>query len=209
MAKLTDLTVKELKAELVKLGMPEDDVDAFRTRAPLIATIKTMEATSVVKEKGEGEADDKVVRVKSIKETPTPSEERKVNKNWKNKAVKMKARLLAQEVISILIPLEPAEKKGVVVWAYTSNGDKMSVAVWNTLTLEEKMGTHQVHVAGAIESVQLNGYKYFIPKGVYTPVPEQIAKVISNSQQQTLDAGSEMKLDRIDPKTGRPFNEIL
>lgn len=189
MEDLETLTVKELRAKLVELGMPEDDVEAFRTKAPLIASIHTLMAKDVVNEdKEEGE----VKRVKTLEETPKPAEERKVNENWKNKAEAMKARLLAQPTVSILIPLEPAEKKGVVEWRTDKSGEK-----------------YQVHLDGAIESVQLNGYKYFIPKGVYTPVPQQIAEVISRSQQQTLDAGSEISLDRIDPKTGRPFNEIL
>lgn len=202
---LESLTVKQLQAELVKLGMPEEDVKAFKTKAPLISSIRTLEAKDAVKESGEEE----VKRVKSIEEAPKPVEERQVNKNWKNKAEAMKNRLFKQPVVSILIPLEANEKAGVVVWAYTKDGAKMSDEEWNSLSIDQKMGTHQVAVSGAVESVQLNGYKYFIPKGRYTPVPQQIAEIISKSQQQTLDAGQDIRLDRIDPKTGRPFADTL
>jgi len=54
------LTVKELQAKLVELGMPEDDVQAFRTKAPLIASIKTLGAKEAII-KGEEEEVKKVV----------------------------------------------------------------------------------------------------------------------------------------------------
>ena len=95
----------------------------------------------------------------------------------------MRNKLLAQEKVNILIPVDPTERAGVVEWRKDKNGED-----------------YQVHISGAITSVQLNGYKYFIPKGVYTPVPRQVAEVISKAQQQTLEAGSNISLDRIDPK---------
>jgi len=185
------LTVKELQAKLVELGMPEDDAKAFKTKAPMIASIRTLEAKEVVIDTVKGEAGE-VKKVASIEERPNPSEDREVNKKWKSKAEKMKARLLAQEQVSILIPVEAHEHAGVVEWRTDKNGQQ-----------------YQVHISGAVESVQLNGYKYFIPKGIYTRVPRQIAEVISNSQQQTLEAGKDISLDRIDPNTGRPFADSL
>ena len=203
MRDLETLTVKELQEVLVNLGMPEDDVLAFRTKAPLVAAIRMQQVKDI---KVEGE---EVKRVKSIEEKPKPAEERQVNKRHLQKAKAMKHRLLGQTTVSILIPTEAGEQKGIVVWASSKTGDKMSFDVWDKLTLDEKMETHQIHVSGGLDSVQLNGYKYFIPKGQYTPVPQQVAEVISRSQQQTLDAGSEVRLDRIDQKTGRPINEVL
>ena len=187
MNELETLTVKELQAKLKELGMPEDDVMAFRTKAPLIAAIKTLQAKDAVVQEPE-----EVKKVASIEEKPNPAEDREVNKRWKNKAEAMKARLLAQEKVSILIPLEAGLQAGVVEWRTDKNGEQ-----------------YQVHISGAIESVQLNGYKYFIPKGKYVQVPRQIAEVISKAQQQTLEAGADISLDRIDPKTGRPFSEVL
>lgn len=220
------LTVKELQDKLVELGMPEDDVQAFRTKAPLIASIRTLEARDAVadvptaqavsekeaKEIAEGK------KVASIEEKPNPTEDREVNKKHLEKATIMKKKLLQQPIISILIPLEPTEKAGVVQWAWNKSGKYKNVNVkerlltdaeWNALSLEDKMDTMQVHISGDITSTQLNGYKHFIPKGRYTPVPHQVAEVISKSQQQTLDAGADISLDRIDPRTGRAYNEIL
>lgn len=211
---LEKLSVKDLQAKLVELGMPEDDVKAFKTKAPLISSIRTLEAKDAVKESDEEE---EVKKVKSITETPKPREEKQVNARHYKKATAMKERLLQQPTVSILIPLEAGEKVGVVSWAYDKKGqsakDKTRVmltdAEWNALSLEEKMKTYQVVESGAFESVQPNGYKWFIAKGRYTPVPQQIAEIVSRSQQQTIDAGADIKLDRIDPRTGRPINEII
>jgi hypothetical protein len=186
MKELNTLTVKQLQEKLISLGMPEEDVKGFKTKAPMIASINTLEAKEATKEPEE------VKKVASIEEKPNPSEDREVNKRWKSKAEIMRNKLLAQEKVNILIPVDPTERAGVVEWRKDKNGED-----------------YQVHISGAITSVQLNGYKYFIPKGVYTPVPRQVAEVISKAQQQTLEAGSNISLDRIDPKTGRPFKEIL
>lgn len=183
------LTVKELQERLVKLGMPEEDVQSFKTKYPLVATIRTMEAKEAVSKEEKVEESPKVL---TIEEKPNPAEDREVNKKWKTKAEAMKLKLLSQEKVSILIPLEPTERVGVVEWRNGKNGE-----------------AYQVHISGAKEEVQLNGYKYFIPKGVYVQVPRQVAEVISKAQQQTLEAGANISLDRIDPKTGRPFSEIM
>lgn len=187
-----NLTIKELQEKLVEFGMPEDEVSAFKSKAPIISTLKAMSAQqAVLSEEIEEEAEQES-KVDSLEDRPNPNEEREVNKKWKTKAEKMKSILMAQPKVSILVPLDPGERVGVVEWKEDRYGDK-----------------YQVHISGAIESVQLNGYKYFIPKGVYTPVPQQIAEVIAQAQQQTLSAGSSISLNRIDPNTGRPFNEIL
>jgi len=178
MEKTKTLTVKELQARLIELGMPKEDAETFKTKAPMIASIRSLEAKEEVK------------KVASIEEKPSPSEDREVNKRWKSKAAAMRDRLALQPKVSILIPLAPTEKQGQVEVRTDKEGNE-----------------YQVHVSGAVESVQLNGYKYFIPKGRYTPVPQQIAEVISKSQQQTLNAGNDIKLDRI--KDGRPVRDSL
>jgi hypothetical protein len=187
MNELETLTVKELQDKLVSLGMPQEDVEAFKTKAPLIASIKTMMAKDAVRE-----PEEEVKKVATIEEPINPSEEKKVNKEWKSKAERMKAQLEAQEQVSILVPLADGERAGVVEWKVDKDGQR-----------------YQNHISGAVESVQLNGYKYLIAKGVYTRVPRQIAEVISKAQSQTLEAGKNISLDRTDPNTGRPMADSL
>ena len=187
-----NLSLKELQDKLVEFGMPQEDVSAFKSKAPIISTLKAMSAQqAVLSEEIEEEAEEEA-KVATLEERPNPNEERETNRRWKTKAEKMKAILLAQPQVSILVPLDAGERVGKVEWREDARGDKF-----------------QVHISGNIETVQLNGYRYFIPKGVYTPVPQAIAEVIAQSQQQTLNAGSNISLNRIDPVTGRPFNEIL
>ena len=180
---MEELTIAQLQARLVELGVPESEAKAIRVKAPLITFVNTLLAKDAVKE---------VEKVDSIEERPNPSEDRQVNKNWKSKAEKMQDHLESQERVSILIPLEPGEKRGTVEERVGKNGRK-----------------YQVAVSGAVDSVQLNGFKYFIPKGVYTSVPRQIAEVISNSQQQTLEAGKDFLLDRQDPTLGGSVRDRL
>ncbi len=51
---------------------------------------------------------------------------------------------------------------------------------------------------GSTMPVTLNGYRLNIQKGVYVDVPEQVARIIMKSQQQTIAA-----LDGENPKTGK------
>jgi hypothetical protein len=186
------LSVKELQDKLVELGMPEDDVAAFKTKAPLIASIKTLQTKDAEKTVEVAEKVEEVKKVASITEKPNPVEDRMVNKAWKAKAEAMRRHLEKQEDVSIILPLEPGEKPGVVE------------------TRTDKYGyDYQVAVSGAVETIQLNGLKILIPKGTYTKVKRQVAEIIARSQQQTLEAGRDVEIDRIDPATGRPVREML
>jgi hypothetical protein len=187
MKDLESYTVKQLKDRLIKLGMPEDDVEAFKTKAPIIASINMLEAKKAVDKEEE-----EPKKVASLEERPNPTEDRLVNKRWKNKAERMQDHLEAQEKVSILIPLEPTEKQGVVEERVGEDGRK-----------------YQVHISGDYTTVTLNGFKTMIPKGKYVKVPMQIAEIIAKSQQQTLDAGRHISLDRIDERTGKPYSEVI
>jgi hypothetical protein len=188
MNELELLTVNQLKDKLVELGMPREDVDTFKTKAPLIATINTM----LAKDATEPEVVEEVKKVATLEEAPNPVEDREINRRWLDKAKRMQDHLEQQEFVSILIPLEPTEKVGVVEERVGKDGRK-----------------YQVHISGAIETVTLNGFKTMIPKGRYVPVRRQIAEVISESQQQTLEAGGNISIDRVDPRTGKPLSEVL
>ena len=173
-------TAKELKAELVELGMPAEEVDAFNSKAQLLSVINTMKAKKVVE------------RVDTLEEKETPKEAKEFAYLYNSKAEIMRNRLNGQPKIRILLPLSGDEKPGVVDWRTDKHGHQ-----------------YQYVVSGSYETVQLNGCKWIIPKGVYYDVPEQIADVLNKSYEQTMKAGAEVSMDRIDNKTGRPMSDIL
>ena len=170
--KLAKMTVKELRAEVIRLGMPEEDAENFETKKPLIATINTLRAQKVVE---------------------TPGQLKKEKKAYLSKKERMRAVLMAQPTVRILIPLEGKQKKGVVKWVYN----------------ERNKRKEQVYVEGAYTPVQINGFKWFVPHGVYTEVPRQIADMIAESQQVTQEAGKDWLVDRDDPKTGGKVRDKL
>jgi len=169
---LMKLTVKDLREVVIKLGMPEEDAENFETKKPLIATINTLRAQKVVETLGE---------LKKEKEEHL------------SKAERMRAILMKQRKIRILIPLQGKEKPGVINWVY------------NKVTKRKE----QVYVSGAYTPVQINGFKWLVPHGKYDEVPEQIADIISESQNITAEAGKEYLIDRIDPDTGKPVRDKL
>jgi hypothetical protein len=46
---------------------------------------------------------------------------------------------------------------------------------------------------GSTFPVTLNGYRLNIQKGVYVPVPKQVAEIVMDSQNQTVAAADELK----------------
>jgi len=177
---MEERTLKELQKELVKLGMPEEEVKSFNTKAQVLAVINTLDAKKAVE------------KVKTLEEVESPTEKKAFEQQWLSKAMIMKKRLEEQPKVRFLLPLEGSEKQGVVEWRTGKNGEK-----------------YQYVVSGSVETVQLNGYKYFIPKGVFVDIPEQIAQVLSESYKLTAAAGSNISMDRIDDKTGKPMRDIM
>lgn len=93
---LTKLTVKELRAVLVSLGMKEEDAENFETKRPLIATINTLRAK----------------RTEAVVETKGQLKEDK--KQYMSKKEQMREILMAQPKVRILVPCEGDEKPGVI-----------------------------------------------------------------------------------------------
>lgn len=202
---MEDKTLKELKEELIELGMPEEDADEFRTKAAAEATINALRSTKIRDEVMLDEGEE--VQEDSIEESPNPREDKETNKSWKSKAMRMKSKLLSQEFVSILVPLDPEEKIGEVEWVDSNNEDVIPLKEWMRLPHNQKMGTYQKHIGGAIISPQLNGYKFFIPKGVYYQVPMQIFEVVNEANMEQVKATQYKNLERLDPKTGRPYKD--
>lgn len=195
--KLEELTVKELQEMMVKLGMPEEAAKTFKAKAPAIATINTLRAKEAVEsdKPQPAKADEPVKKVATIIEPRNPAEERQINKRWFGKAKIMRDKLMKQletDPVSIIIPLMPGEKRGVVEWRVDDEGEK-----------------YQVKISGDVATPQLNGFIFMVPKGVYYQVPKQVAELIAASEQQTLTAGDHMSMDRIHPETGKPVREAL
>ena len=170
-----------LKKEAVKLGMSEVDVIKFKDEDTLRATINTLKANQVVVP--EPEVITPVVE--------SPKENKEDERRWKTKADRQKTFFDSQEKITVMIPLEPGEKPGVIKTKKV--GDREETFV----------------VSGAVWSKTFNGYRVIIPKGVYTPVAKGIAENLSKELNQTMTAGEAFKLDRIDPNTGRPVRDQL
>lgn len=197
---MSEQTLKELQEELVELGMEEEEASEFRTKAAAEVTIKMLKKQPAEKAPEEE-------KVKSIEERPDPKEEKVVNKSWKSKANRMKAKLLDQEFVSILIPLDPNESMGEVEWVMQDTEENIPLKEWLSLSHAVKMKTYQKHIGGAITSPQLNGFKFMIPKGVYYRVPMQIFEVVNEANMEQLKATQYKNLDRKDPRTGRPVKE--
>lgn len=197
---MDEMSLEELQGRLIELGMPQEDAENFRTKAAAKVTIEMLEAKEAEKAVEEE-------KVKTLEERPDPKEEKQVNRNWKSKAEKMKAKLLNQEFISLLVPLDPNEQVGEVTWVDPETEEEIEFDDWFNLPFEEKMKTYQKHIGGAIITPQLNGYKYMIAKGVYSRVPRQIFEVVNEANMEKIKATQYKNLDRIDPRTGRPVKE--
>lgn len=191
---------KELKQELVDLGMPLEEVNLLKSTAQLNAVINTLKASKAKIDLEEKEEDGpqppvtpkKEEKVATLEEIQTPNEKRMFEKEYSSKADRMRIKLEGQSKIRVLLPLEGEEKQGIVEWRTDARGIQ-----------------RQVHLSGAIDQVMLNGYKFIIPKGIYYDVPQQIAEVLSTAYNQTQNAGANISLDRIDPRTGKRMSEIL
>lgn len=100
MSDLEQMSLKELQAEVVKLGMSEENAATFTTKNPLIATINTLKAS-----------------VRPAVKIDEVAENKQIEKQYRKDALIMRDSLLKQPKMSYFIPLEgKGEKKGVVKW---------------------------------------------------------------------------------------------
>jgi hypothetical protein len=176
--KLEELSLSQLKDEVVKLGMSKEDADKFTSKPPLIVTIKNIKDAKEVK------------RVKTLNEPPNPKEEKLITKVWQSKKDKMRDHLEKQPKVTFFIPLaEGGTEKPGVVRTVLVNGKK-----------------EYLHVSGAVEWRCFNGYRVCIPKGVFTEIPIQVANKLKEAMLPT-EAEQKLSLDRIDPETGRSIKE--
>ena len=168
-------TGKQLREELVKLGIDKKAAEGIKTKEALIATLEALRSKDV----------------STLNPPADPKEEKSIEQSWQGKADRMAKLLEKQPKVRVLIPLEPKEKVGVVK------------------EVRERGTIQYRYVSGAVWSKTFNGYKVILPKGTYVTVPEQIADNIAKELDQTQRAGEHLKLDRIDPNTGRTVRSQL
>lgn len=180
------LNKTQLKA--IELGMVREDVLKIKEPALLKSIVDTMIANKIVVNTSETPD---APAVKAPEYVETPLEQKLDEQRWMSKKQKMKDFFDAQPKVSVMIPLEAGEKPGVVEIKRVRGFDETVV------------------VSGAVWSKTFNGYRVVVPKGVYTEVARGIAENLSQELNQTLTAGDQWKLDRIDPNTGKPVREQL
>jgi hypothetical protein len=176
-----ETSLKDLKEELVSLGMPAEDAELYVTKAQARAILNTLKAKEAVK------------NVDTLEDKETPQEKKVFETQYLSKKEIMRQRLMSQPKVMYMIPCEKNEKPGVIEWRVNPKSGK----------------DEQVYISGAVETVQLNGFKWLIPKGVMTEIPQQIAEELSKSMNITMEAGKRFAYDRIDDKTGQPLNTII
>jgi hypothetical protein len=130
-------------------------------------------------------------KVATLNPPKDPKEEKDTEKAWQTKADKFSKHLEKQPKVRVLIPLEVGEKVG------------------NVKKIKIKGIMQYRHISGAVWSKTFNGFRVILPKGIYTEVPEQIADNIAKELDQTQRAGEHLKIDRIDPQTGKPVRDQL
>ncbi len=121
----------------------------------------------------------------------TPKEKKSSDKAWLSKRDRMGRHLEKQTKVSFMIPLLAGEKVGVVE-SRVVNG----IREFN-------------HISGAVKEKNINGYKWVLPKGMMTRVPEQVCELLSREMNVMATIGKDVSLDRIDKKTNRPVGDAL
>ena len=161
------------------LGVP--NLDVYNTKAQIINAINAFKAVrdgSVEVEPSPEVETEKKESEPTVAE-PVADDPRLDEKKYQKKSDIMAAKLASQPKVRVLVPLEGTEKQGQV----KIENDVRGLPRYS-------------YLSGAVKSVQLNGYKIIIPKGVYVEVPQQVADLISKNQIQTVMAGDNFKIDR-------------
>jgi len=178
--KLIDLTLKELQIRATEAGIPEVVATSFTTKPQVVAVIEALEAKKPVE-----------LVDPSTSATETPKEKVNSDKEWMAKRDTMGRILEAQPKVGMAIQLEPGEREGVVESRVVNGIREFKV------------------ISGAVKEKITNGYKWVIPKGVMTQVPQQIYDSVSRELNVMARIGSKQSIDRIDPLTGKPVRDAL
>lgn len=99
---------------------------------------------------------------------------------WKGKRWNMMKRLQSQPRKPLFIPLEGKEKPGKVLEYIDKNGETKFKVDPNT----------------AVCPLTINGFTWYVPKGVFVDVPEQLAIMKQENMIASQMAGEQYSLDR-------------
>ena len=196
--KKAEPTLKELKVKAIRLGY-KGNIDLFTTKGQVESIIESVIDKPTIPESVDTRAGDESTRVKPegaqskeeakqfpeplTQPTPPKDDSKSDIKVYRGKAAAMKAKLDAQKLVRIFLPLEGKEKKGYKVEEIV-NGRKQFV------------------FHGAVRTLTFNGYSVHVLKGVTTYVPEQVADAIGQGDTDTSEAGDHIAIDR--PDTENP-----
>lgn len=124
---LEELTLTQLKEKALVLGIPEQELKNFTTKAPLITTIRAMQNI-------------KPEPVKTLEPVESTQVREADDRRWENKVERMKNFLASQPTVRVLIPLDEGEKPGELkevngemvavggaVWSKTFNGYRVTI----------------------------------------------------------------------------------
>ena len=134
-------------------------------------------------------------KVKLVDQTKSGDETTKEKKSsdsaWLSKRDTMGKHLEAQPKVGMSIPLQAGEKVGVVESRVVNGIREFKV------------------ISGGYKEKNINGYKWIMPKGTMTMVPQQVYELVSNEINALAMLGSKNTIDRIDPLTGKPVRSVL
>lgn len=177
---LIDLTLKELQIRATEAGMPEAVANSFTTKAQVVAVIEALELKKPAQ-----------LVDPATSATETPKEKVNTDKAWLGKRDAMGRKLELQPKVGMAIQLEPGEKEGIVESKVVNGIREFRV------------------ISGSVKEKIINGYKWIMPKGVMTLVPEQVYELISNELNIMAKISSKQSIDRIDPLTGKTVRDAL
>lgn len=159
--------------------MSEEELRERFSLKDLKERVKQME---IVKDPSEFRTKGQLIQLLKLagKKRPTsgPSQSQKDQNRYEAKKEKERQRLKNQRKTPVFLPLTGKEKKGVIVER-----------------VDEQTGEVEEVRVGAWLPVTINGVKNYVPKGVSTEVPIDVANLIGQYQEKTQEAKSRFLIE--------------
>lgn len=180
---LEEMTMGELKEEISALGQA-GIATTLNTRSQALAVLAGLKANPGNPEN---------VTLPKVEELTPPLNtisDREVNKAAISKTKRMEEKLNSQPKVQVFLALEGKERMGEVKETIVN-------------------GQRKIVTEGTVETVQLNGFTTYIPKGKPVLVPQQVAQELGQAQVETANAGKAFEIDRPDTEHAEtPFQTV-